>query len=171
MAAVCDPAGRSVGLGPRPDVFADEFEDGWCAPGATPAVPAPNVPAHGRSTSGSGFEVRRGERSSNCVTSVPSLSAGRRPTGSAISATGIPAARCTSCRSRPNASALVGRSAGSLAMARSSTAHSSSGTPWPRRSGIGCPVIRRNWAMISSPSRRSKAARPAMIENRAAARP
>ena len=145
-----------------------------CAASRPPA-PAPNVPAHGRSTSGSGFEVRRGDRSSNCATSVtsPLLSDGPPPHRAAPSPRpGSPPSRCTSCSSCPNASARgAGGRPGSLAMACSSTAHSSSGTPWPRRSGMGWPVIRRNWAMISSPSRRSKAARPAMIENRAAARP
>src|SRR6185312_12883795 len=113
VAAVCDP-GRCSVPGARLDVLdgfdeACGLEEGLAEVcGIDPAAPAPNVPAHGRSTSGRGLDVGRGERSANCATSgasVAFLSPGRRPTGRAISAMGIPASRCTPCSSRPNASA------------------------------------------------------------------
>ncbi len=149
----------------------------WCGETTTSGECGAGCEPHGGSTSAHEADeddTDRGERSSTMATEPVSWALSDDPdrlAGRAISATVRPEARCTSCSMCPNCSAVAGRSAGSLAMAFSSTAHSSSDTPWPRRSGMGWPVIRRNWAMISSPSRRSKAARPAMIENRAAPRP
>ena len=73
--------------------------------GIEPTAPAPSVPAHGRSTSGSGLDVRRGERSSNCcdlggVGGV--LVRGAPPHGQRHLRDPVPPpSRCTSCSCAP----------------------------------------------------------------------
>ena len=82
-----------------------------------------------------------------------------------------PVARCAAWRSAAVSAAVAGRSAGSLAISRSTTSANASGTPCTRRSGTGSRRIRATVTTISSPGSPPNAGPPVSSANSVAPSP